>query len=147
MASLKARLADLATAVGADIKALNSALAGTVVAIPIACGDETTAASVGLAKVSFRMPYAMTLTSVRASLTTASTGAAFVVDVNAGGASILSTKLSIDATEKTSVTAATPVVLSSTALADDAEVTIDIDAVGSTVTGAGLKVYLIGTLS
>jgi hypothetical protein len=32
-----------------------------------------------------------------------------------------------------------------TALTDDAEITIDIDQVGSTVAGTGLKVYLIGT--
>jgi len=31
------------------------------------------------------------------------------------------------------------------ALADDAEITIDIDAVGNTVAGAVLKVYIIGT--
>jgi len=30
-------------------------------------------------------------------------------------------------------------------LADDAEITIDIDQVGSTVAGAGLKIWLIGT--
>jgi hypothetical protein len=53
-------------------------------------------------------------------------------------------KLRIDATEKTTATAATPPTLTDTALADDAEITIDIDQVGSTVAGAGLKVYLIG---
>jgi hypothetical protein len=112
--------------------------------IPVACSDETTALTTGTAKVTFRMPFAFTLSAVRASVTTAPTGAALVVDINEGGASILSTKLSIDATEKTSTTAATPAVISDTALADDAEITIDIDQIGSTVAGAGLKVYLIG---
>jgi hypothetical protein len=68
-----------------------------------------------------------------------------VVDINEAGASILSTKLSIDASEKTSTTAATPPVISDSALADDAEMTIDIDQIGSTIAGAGLKVTLIGT--
>jgi len=68
-----------------------------------------------------------------------------VVDINEGGTTILSTKISIDASEKTSTTAATAAVISDTALADDAEITIDIDQVGSSVAGAGLKVYLIGT--
>jgi hypothetical protein len=115
--------------------------------LPIACSDETTALTAGAAKVTFRMPYAMTLAAVRASVTTAPTGSVLTVDINEGGASILSAKLTIDAGEKTSVTAATPAVITDSALADDAEITIDIDGVGSTVAGAGLKVYLIGTLT
>lgn len=113
-------------------------------AIEIAVSDESTDLTVGAAKVTFRMPFAFTLFAVRASVTTAPTGAALQVDINEGGASILSTPITIDATEKTSTTAAVPAVISDTALADDAEITIDIDAVGSTVAGAGLKVYLIG---
>ncbi len=115
------------------------------IAIPIAVSDETTALTTGTAKVTFRMPYAFTLTAVRSSVTTAPTGSTLVVDINEGGTTILSTKLSIDASEKTSTTAATPAVISDTALADDAEITIDIDQIGSTIAGAGLKVYLIGT--
>lgn len=110
----------------------------------IACSDETTALTTGAAKVTFRMPYAFTVSAVRASVTTAPTDAALTVDINEGGVSILSTKLTIDATEKTSTTAATPAVISDASLADDAEITIDIDQVGSTIAGAGLKVELIG---
>ena len=113
--------------------------------IQLAASDETTALTAGTAKVTFRMPYAMTVTAVRASLTTAqASGSIFTVDINEGGASILSTKLTIDNTEKTSVTAATPAVISDTALADDAEITIDIDQVGDG-TAKGLKLTLIGT--
>jgi hypothetical protein len=90
------------------------------------------------------MPYAMTLTDVRASLTTAqSSGAIFTVDINKAGASILSTKLTIDNGEKTSVTAATPAVISDSSLGDDSEITIDIDQIGNG-SATGLKVYLIG---
>jgi hypothetical protein len=117
---------------------------GIVRPIIVACSDETTALTTGTAKVTFRMPYAFTLTAVRASVTTAPTGSVLTVDINEGGVSILSTKLTIDATEKTSTTAATPAVISDSALADDAEITIDIDTVGSTIAGAGLKVALIG---
>jgi len=114
-------------------------------AIIIACSDETTAlTAAGNPMVTFRMPYAMTLTAVRASVTTAPTGSVLTVDINEAGTSILSTKLTIDATEKTSTTAATAAVISDTSLANDAEITIDIDGVGSTVAGAGLKVTLIG---
>lgn len=108
----------------------------------IACSDETTALSTGIAKVTFRMPAAGTLTAVKATVTTAPAGSALIVDINEAGTSVLSTKLSIDASEKTSATAATPAVISDSALADDAEITIDIDQVGSGTAGAGLKVYL-----
>lgn len=112
--------------------------------IGVACSDETTDLETGTAVVTFRVPAAMTLTGVRASVGTAPTGANLIVDINEGGTSILSTKLSIDAGEKTSTTAATPAVISDTALADDAEITVDVDQVGSTVAGAGLKVWLVG---
>jgi hypothetical protein len=111
----------------------------------ISASDETTALTTGTAKVTFRMPYAMTVTAVRASLTTAQTsGNILTVDINEGGNSILSTKLTIENTEKTSTTATTPAVISDGALADDAEITIDIDQIGDG-TATGLKVTLIGT--
>lgn len=110
----------------------------------IACSDETTPLTTGTAKITFRMPFAMTLSEVRASVTIAPTGASVEVNINESGVAILSTILSIDATEKTSTTAITPAVISDTELADDAEITIDIDQVGATIAGAGLKVSLIG---
>ena len=113
--------------------------------IQLAASDETTALTTGTAKVTFRMPYAMTLTAIRASLSTAqASGTIFTVDVNQGGSSIISTKITIDNTEKTSTTAAAPPVISTSALTDDAEITIDIDQIGNG-TAAGLKVTLIGT--
>lgn len=115
--------------------------------IPIGCSDETTALTAGTNKVVFRMPYAMVLTGVRASLTTAQgSGSIFTVDINESGSSILSTKLTIDNTEKTSTTAATPAVISDATLANDSEITIDIDQIGNS-TAKGLKVYLLGVPS
>ena len=119
------------------------------VSIPIeiqsAASDETTALTTGTAKVTFRAPSAFTLTGVRASLTTAqSSGSIFTVDINQNGPSVLSTKLTIDHTEKTSVTSATPPVISTSAITDDAEITIDIDQIGNG-TAKGLKITLIGT--
>lgn len=126
---------------------VSSAGGGGVTAIPIACSDETTALAAGVAKVTFRMPYAMTLSEVRASLTTAQAGGAILtLDINAGGTSILSTKLTVDNTEKTSKTAVAPAVISNTSLADDVEITIDIDQIGDG-TAKGLKVYLIGVVA
>jgi hypothetical protein len=111
----------------------------------IACSNETSNLTVGANKVTFRAPVAFTLTEVRASVNTAPTGSTLVVDINEGGTSVLSTKLSIDANETTSLTAAVPPVISDSAIANDAVITIDIDQVGSTVAGAGLKVILGGT--
>ncbi len=148
-----AALADTAYGRGllqiADAAALR-AYAGVVTApnppesFIVAVSDETTALTTGAGKLTFRMPYALNLTSVKASLTTAQgSGAIFTVDVNEGGVSILSTKLTIDNTEKTSASAATAAVISDATLAADAEITIDIDQVGDG-TAKGLKVTLIG---
>ena len=126
-----------------DLKAYIAS--GRPIEIGVACSDETTALTTGTAKVTFRVPCAITLTDVRASLTNAQTsGSIFTVDINEGGTTILSTKLTIDNTEKTSKTAATAAVISDASLADDAEITVDIDQVGDG-TAKGLKVWLIGT--
>ena len=113
--------------------------------IIVAAGDETTAITVGTGKVEFQMPYAFTLTAVRATVTTApTTSGTLTVDINEGGTSILSTKLTIDPTEKTSTSAATAAVISDTALADGGIITVDVDAISGGATEAGLKIYLIG---
>ena len=66
--------------------------------IQLAVSDETTALTTGTAKLTFRMPFAMTVTEVRSSLSTAgSTSGTTTIDINEGGVSILSTKLTIDA--------------------------------------------------
>lgn len=107
----------------------------------VALSDESTAITTGSSKLVMRAPHAMTLTSnPRAYLSTQSSSGLVTVDINVSGSSILSTKLTIDANEKTSVTAATQPVLSNTSISDDSEITFDIDSAG---TGAkGLKITL-----
>lgn len=140
--------ADAATArvtLGVDT-AITAAIAANppTESLIIACSDETTALTAGTGKITFRMPYPFTLTGVRASLVTAQvSGSIFTVDLNEAGTSVLSTKLTVDNTEKTSTTAATAAVISDSALADDAEMSIDIDQIGDG-TAKGLKVTLIG---
>ncbi len=109
--------------------------------LTVALSDETTSITTGTAKVTFRAPHAMTLYQIpRASLATASTSGIPEIDINKNGTTIFGTRLTIDANEKTSVTAATPAVLSTTTFSDDDEITMDIDVAG---TGAkGLKVTL-----
>ncbi len=113
-------------------------------AIIIECSDESTAIDATGEKAEFRMPFAFTVTEVRAHLNSACTTGTFTVDINESGVTILSTKLTIDATEKSSETAATAPVISDSSIADDAEIQIDVDNVGDS-TGTGLKVVLIGT--
>jgi hypothetical protein len=131
--------------VGTEAKVDTNTNTQNTQALIISASDETTALETGTGKATFRMPYAFTLTNVRATLTTAGTGVALVtVDINESGTSILSTKITIDATEKTSTTASTAPVIDDASLADDSEITIDIDTIDSGAVSAGLKIYLIG---
>lgn len=111
--------------------------------IVVAISDESTAITTGTAKVTIRAPRAMTLSTVLGSLNTVSSSGIPTFDVNVNGATILSTKLTIDVSEKTSTTAAVPVVLSGTAIALDDEITFDIDVAGTGAKGA--KIVLKGT--
>lgn len=114
--------------------------------IIVAASDEVTPLEVGTANVTFRMPYKFRLEGIKASLTVAGgTGALTTVDVKANGSSILSTLLTIDFGEKTSKTAATPAVLSTTTLEDDVEITVDVTTVSASALESGLKIYLIGS--
>jgi len=109
------------------------------------CADETTAHTTGIKKT-FNMPFGMVLTDVKVSLVTAGTGGAlFTVDLHEAGTTVLSTKVTVDATEKTSATAATPPVISDSALAVDALMEIEIDQIDTGGVAAGGKMYLIGT--
>ena len=108
----------------------------------VALSDETTAITTGTGKITFRAPHAMTLNQIpRASLSTASSSGNPAVNIKVGGTSIFSTTLTIDANEKTSTTAATPAVLSTTSIADDAEITMDIDTAGTGATGLKVTLY------
>jgi hypothetical protein len=137
------------TIVNADISSSAaiavSKLAPLPVEIVVACSDETTALTTGTAKVTFRMPHAMTLTSVRLNVNTAPTGSVIIVDVKEAGTTIFSTKPQIATSAFTSVGGAVPGTISDSSLADDAEITINLDQIGSTIAGKGLKVTLVGT--
>jgi hypothetical protein len=113
----------------------------------VAVSDETTALTTGNAKLTFRAPYAMTLTQIpRSSVSQSSSSGLVTVDINEEGTSILGVnKLSIDATEKTSTTAATPTTLADTSIADDAEITMDIDSAGTGARGLKVTLYYVKT--
>ena len=87
-----------------------------------------------------RMPYDCRIKEVRASVKTA--GAAISVDIQESGVSILSAALRVDAGEKTSTTAGSPVVISDYDLDNDNEVVINLSVAGGEQP-SDLKVYLI----
>lgn len=109
----------------------------------VACSDESTAITTGT-KCILRSPRTFTLTEVRATLTTASSSGTPTVNIKKNGTTIFTTKITINASARTSKTATTPYVLSSTPMifTDDDEITIDVDAAGTGATG--LKVWFIG---
>lgn len=114
------------------------------VAFQLALSDLTTALTTGDDKAYFRAPFPFTITAARASLLTASDSGAVDVDIENDGTSIFTTTLTIDVSELTSQTAATPAVLDSAevAVADDAPVTFNIDGAGNNA--AGLIVTILG---
>ena len=108
----------------------------------IAVSDETTSLLTGNDKVKFLMPYAFTLTEVKAFVSTAPTGAALTLQVTEGGAgnNLTSSAVSISASANTANTTS----FADSSLAEDAVIGINIDQIGSTEAGKGLKVTLIG---
>lgn len=133
--------------IGADIDLIIADIVTIETHLPdyvaIALSDETTALTTGTNKVIFHMPFAMSGVTMFVGLSTPqASGSIFTVDVNKNGATILSTKLTVDNTEGTSLTAATPAVLTSTTFAKGDKVSVDIDQVGTGAAGA--KLYICG---
>ncbi|WP_414612264.1 phage tail fiber protein [Stenotrophomonas pavanii] len=105
----------------------------------------------GTGKDSLVLPYGLLLDSVAnggiyATLAVAqASGVVLTVDVNRNGTSILSTRLTFDNNERSTLTAAIPPVLiaGGEVLAKGDEITIDVDQVGN-ANAKGLRVYLVG---
>lgn len=127
-----------------DIKAF--AAQGRKEVWAFAASDLSTALTTGTNKGHMHAPYPGTIIEVLAGLNVVQdangAGGIFTVDVNVAGASILSTKLTIDNTEDHSSTATTPAVISSGAVTKGQKITADIDQVGDG-SAKGLTVYLV----
>ena len=85
---------------------------------------ETSDATVADDLAQIRMPFAFQVTGVSAFCNTAPTGATLTFDIEEAGSSILSTLITIDATEQTSTTASTPPVINDGTLALDAIISV-----------------------
>ena len=122
-------------------------------ALEVACSDEVTPITVADNKIKFRMPFGMTLATgedgVRGSLSTVGgTSGTTTVDITMNGASIFTTNLlTIDDGDSTSVGATTEPNVTTTALTDNSEIIVNVDAVTGSGAECGLKIQLIGTLA
>jgi hypothetical protein len=130
-----------------DVGWVNTKISEVTFVISAATSDVESDLSAGTDKAVFFMPYNMELSEVFAGLGTVCSGSTFITDVNLNGTSILSTKISIDAGESTSLTAATPPVISTSTLTKGGKITVDFDQVGAVDTGKAHTIYLRGTIS
>lgn len=104
-----------------------------------ALSDETTGLTTGT-KLTARAPFRFHLVRMSASLRTASTSGVVQVNMLANGSTVFSTQLTIDQDETTSRTAATPAVISTNNVPDDAVIEFVVVSAGTGATG--LKVSL-----
>lgn len=122
---------------------------GNSVSLPykqiVAAGDESTELTLGV-KVKFRQLGAINLTSVRANVNTAPANGSITIDILVNGSSILSTPITIEDGETTSLSATTQPVISTPAIADDDIVSVEILSFnGASYAGDGLKVGFEGS--
>ena len=109
----------------------------------IALSDESTAltASTSVPLATFHAQRAFTLINAPFGVTVAPTGSTMTFDIHKNGTTIFSTKPTIDASEKTTATAATAAVLSATSFAAGDLIEVFVDSIGATIAGAGAKAY------
>jgi len=110
----------------------------------IACSDETSDLETGDNKAQIRLPFQFELTDITANVNIAPVGSAISIQVQEDGSDILSTPITIDVTDTTSESAATQPVISDSTLASNSIISIDLDIIGSSTAGTGLKINLIG---
>ena len=111
----------------------------------VACSDEESDLETGDDKLQFRMPFQFELTDIIANVNTNPTGADLHVMVQEDGVDIMSGNgIEIDADETTSETAVTQPTITDSTLAFNSIISVDLDQVGSTLAGTGLKINFIG---
>jgi hypothetical protein len=113
----------------------NLAGGNTTNIVGLALGDLSTTLTTGNTKAYWVAPYDGTVVGVFGSLLTASDSGGVQFDVNVNGGSILSTKLTVDATENSSITAATNAVISSANFSAGDRFSMDVDVAGSNAVG------------
>ena len=132
MASLATRISDLITAIGADIKIaqVETFLLSRPGALVVAAGT-----------LELPLSGSYTLIDYRVRWGTAPTGASGIVDINKNGTTIFTTQGNRP-TATTGTKLATTTAPNVTTFADGDYISIDVDAIGSTVAGADLVIAL-----
>jgi len=110
----------------------------------LAITDEVTNIPQGSGLLKFRLPFSFELLEARASVNSAPVGSSIIIDLNSNGSSVLGQKIEIPGGEKSSQEAQVLATISTQSLADNSEISIDVDQVGSSSPGTALKVYLSG---
>jgi len=120
-----------------------SYISGTLIVIPLAAAASQLDSdlSVATSQAIFAAPYAMTIQEVFAHVGTAPTGSSILVDINKNGTTILLSDLSIAAGTKNSSIDSPNV----TSLAQQDELTVDINQTGAIVPGKDLTIYILAT--
>lgn len=136
--SLQTRLSSLITAIGADVKAQQTALDLKTEAHTFAITGALTVQT-GKSRVYFEGSY--TIVSVRAAVNTAPTGATLICDVNKNGTTIYTTQTARPtiAISGFSATGNSPAI---TTVVSGDYITVDLDQIGSTVAGSDLTVTI-----
>lgn len=113
-------------------------------------GDETTVLTVGTNKFRVRIPYTFVITEIRGSLSTAqTTGNRVIVDVNINGTTVFNPtfRLSFDNNSRTTRFASVPseiAPINGFTVAEDEELSVDIDQIGAATVARGLKITIYG---
>lgn len=93
-------------------------------------------------KLTFRMPYACTITGAKAAVNTASSSGNITIDIHENGNTIMSTdKITIEATETTSLDATQQPVLTDTSIAADALMEVEVDVAGTNAISGEVTIY------
>ena len=128
------------------LDSLNTSIQSIKDSIGFACSDETSPLSVGQA-IATDMPYDMLVSRVYTSLTATGSLSATTIDIKQEGSSILNSTLSISAGANNGETNLFSGAASTFSLSKGDLLTIDITAIDTAGTDAGLKVYLEGEIN
>tara|TARA_Y100001951_G_scaffold48243_1_gene38016 strand:+ start:280 stop:816 length:537 start_codon:yes stop_codon:yes gene_type:complete len=111
----------------------------------VACSSEGDDLTTGDDKLQFRLPFQFELTDIIANVNSAPTGSAIHVMVQEDDVDIMSGNgIEIDVSETTSEDATTQPTITDSTLAFNSIISVDLDQVGSTNAGTGLKINFIG---
>lgn len=97
----------------------------------VVLADKTSAIATGESAQDFVAPYDMTLVEVIGVVTTVLASGSLVIDIKVNGVSILATKITVEASERSSLTAATPPSISAPSLLKGDRVTFHVDSAGT----------------